>query len=636
MSFNPSEGTFIPFFSFNIKFNLFLIDLNELYKVCSQLKRIISISLLLFLSFGKINAQKTTERVQWFVNDRFGMFIHFGLYSAAEGYWHGEKIRNNNNYAEWIQYRNRIDTKDYISLINRIQWDEIDPEQWVLLAKKAGMKYLTITAKHHDGFALWDSKVSDYDLGNYTSPKRDLIKELSVACKKHGIKLGLYYSHWIDWQHKYGWDHNKELSGLTQKEYDQYWQEKVIPQVRELLTNYGDISIMWFDMWIPHSKTIVTKKQLLQLKDLIRELQPNCLINSRLGLSVDEDNDIDFRTLGDNQLGKEKLDYPWQTAGTVAHSWGFHATENQWNATSKILQNLINNVSLNGNYMLNIGPRANGEIPYEITDRFEKIGNWLKTNGESVYKSGAFDLRSDLHDWGRITTKTENGKTKIYLHVFNWPLDKQLRVTAIQSKPSKIYLLKDKLKTPIPFTHQAVVTRISLPVDLPDPYVSVLVMEFDHKPEIVKGLVGESTGGGYALTPLNTINSKGSTKILSPSRYGTIPQRLIIEEDSKYTWKIYFDKPGTYKVDASYSFQEEKPGKDILLIKTAGQELKHKLQITGKTVGEPNSAWVIDSFNNYNTGSININKPGFYNISLEVKPKDNHIIKFNRLWIEEK
>ena len=191
----------------------------------------------------------------------------------------------------------------YLTLLDRFDWNNIDPEEWVLLAKRAGMKYVTLTAKHHDGFALWDSKVSDYDVADHTAPKRNIVKELAEACQKHSFKLGLYYSHWVDWEHPNGWDHTKEVYGSTNEEFDQYWQEKVMPQMRELLTNYGAIDIIWFDMWIHHSKTIVSKEQLLQLKKMIRELQPNCLVNSRLGLSVEEDSDVDFQTLGDNQLG---------------------------------------------------------------------------------------------------------------------------------------------------------------------------------------------------------------------------------------------------------------------------------------------------------------------------------------------
>ena len=292
------------------------------------MKRISVIFILIF--FTKIYSQSiVNDRAKWFVNDRFGMFIHWGLYSAAEGTWKGEKVRYDNDYAEWIQYRNQIEKEEYVKLSKRFDWKNIDPEQWVLLAKKAGMKYITITAKHHDGFALWKSNSSDYNIYNYSNPKRDIIKELSEACRKHNLKLGFYYSHWTDWEHKFSWDNSKEVYWLDNKKYDIYWQEKVIPQMKELLSNYGEISLIWFDMWLNHDETIVTKEQLFQLKKLIRDMQPNCLINSRLGLSIEEDTDIDFRTLGDNQLGKYKFNYPWQTPATVAHSWGYNSNENE-------------------------------------------------------------------------------------------------------------------------------------------------------------------------------------------------------------------------------------------------------------------------------------------------------------------
>ncbi|MBO9620985.1 MAG: alpha-L-fucosidase, partial [Niabella sp.] len=181
------------------------------------MKRKIGFSFLLLCTvFFSSRAQVTLtpeQRVQWFSDARFGMFIHWGLYSAAEGIWKGERLRNGNNYAEWIRYRNRISKEEYGALASRFQWDKIDPEAWVLLAKNAGMKYIIITAKHHDGVAIWNSKASDYNLSKLSHTNRDVIKELAAACKKHGMKLGFYYSHWLDWEHPYGWDHNKAITG---------------------------------------------------------------------------------------------------------------------------------------------------------------------------------------------------------------------------------------------------------------------------------------------------------------------------------------------------------------------------------------------------------------------------------------
>lgn len=589
--------------------------------------------LILFIPANCLLAQsQTNARAKWFTDARFGMFIHWGVYSGAEGYWKGEKLRNDNNYTEWIFYRNSIEKEEYLTLLDRFDWNEIEPEEWVILAKKSGMKYVTFTAKHHDGFALWDSKVSNYDLGDYTNPKRDIVKELAEACKKHGVKLGLYYSHWVDWEHEFGWDHNKELSGITPEQYDIYWQKKVIPQIRELLTNYGEISMIWFDMWVHHSETVVTKQQLLQLKSLIRGLQPNCLINSRLGLSVEEDPDVDFKELGDNSFGNKKEEFPWQSPATVAHSWGFHATDSEWKSTTTLLKSLINNVSLNGNLLLNIGPRANGEVPFEISQRMLEMGKWLEINGESVYGASAFELPNDQHDWGRITSKQERNKFKLYLHVFNWPLNKKLFLTGIKAKPEHIYLLGDKQKSPITFTHKEVFTKVLLPNLQPDPFVSVVVVEYTEKPEVINGLVAKSTTRGFSLTPKNQDSLKLNVHIQEKEQYGTVPEHVIINKNQSFGWKIYVDEPGEKQVDVSYSFQSQ-TANSRFVINIAGTELIPSIRNTGKTVGEPNQNWIIDNFKSTSAGKIYFPKAGFYDVKMEAIPANNEDLKFQWIWI---
>ncbi len=576
--------------------------------------------------------EHTNERALWFTDARFGMFIHWGVYSGAEGIWKGEKLRNDNDYAEWIYYRNRIARDEYVTLLDRFDWDRIDPEQWVILAKNAGMKYVTITAKHHDGFALWDSQVSDYDVAEFTNPKRDIIKELSDACTKHGLKLGLYYSHWVDWEHPDGWDHSKEIYGISAEDYDRYWQGKVIPQIRELLSNYGDIGMIWFDMWIHHSRTCVTKEQLLQLKGVIRELQPNCLVNSRLGLSIEEDSDIDYKTLGDNQLGSKKEEFPWQSPATVAHSWGFHAQEKQWKSTTTLLQSLIGNVSLNGNMMLNIGPRANGDVPYEIEQRLLSMGEWLSVNGESIYGAQAFDLVRYQHDWGKITCKQNpDGTTRLYLHVYNWPLSQKLPVTGIMAKPVKAYLLA-KPETALPFSSNGVVTVLDLPANNPDPLVSVVVLEYDSYPSTVDGLVAQSVYGGYSLTPKNAAELKGNTLIRTLTRKGTVPSHIGVNEKSSYQWRIYINKAMTLQTDISYAYQGEE-GHGKISISSSPGSLSANFQGTGRTVGEPKSKWQIDSYNSHRLGELVFSEPGYYDITLEIKPGKDEDLNFQWLWL---
>ena len=591
----------------------------------------------LFFLFYVINlfAQNlTNERAKWFTNDRFGMFIHWGVYSGAEGIWKGEKHRDDNNYAEWISYRNRIDRDEYLTLLDRFQWDEIDPEEWVILAKNSGMKYVTITAKHHDGFALWDSKVSDYDVAEYTDPKRDIIAELAEACRKHGLKLGLYYSHWVDWEHEFGWDHSKEIYPITDSQYDQYWQQKVMPQMRELLTNYGDIGLIWFDMWIHHSESIVTKEQLLQLKDLIRELQPDCLINSRLGLSIEEDSDIDFKTLGDNQLGSKKENFPWQSPATVAHSWGFNAFDTEWKSTTTLLKSLISNVSLNGNFMLNIGPRANGDVPYEISHRMLEMGRWLDVNGESIYGAEAFDLRKEMHDWGAITAKKTKDGYNLYLHMYNWPLNRQLYLTGVTTTPEKIYLLADKSESPLAWQHSGAVTSAKLPEMQPDKYISVVVAEYKTKPKIVQGLVAKTTDGGFSLIPQNQVSDQANFEIEKKERRGTVPEHVVVNKGLQLQWKIYVEKAGKKTVDVSYSFQNDKAGETSIRVNSADDTIIHNAQPTGKTIGEPNSDWIIDNFKSHRIGSIDFKEPGFYTIDVNIEPAKNKEIKFQWIWLE--
>jgi alpha-L-fucosidase len=605
------------------------------YRIFLNTSAILVLASIFSLPLWVFGQSQTNERAQWFVDARFGMFIHWGVYSGAEGIWKGERHRDANNYAEWIYYRNRIDKQEYLTLLDRFDWESIDPEEWVLLAKKSGMKYVTLTAKHHDGFALWDSNLSDYDVGEYTNPKRDIVGELAAACRKHGLKLGLYYSHWVDWEHEFGWDHTKEIYPITEEQYDRYWQEKVMPQMRELLTNYGDIGLIWFDMWIHHSRTIVTKEQLLQLKSLIRELQPDCLVNSRLGLSVEEDSDVDFRTLGDNQFGDTKLDYPWQSPGTVAHSWGFHALDTEWKSTTTLLKNLISNVSLNGNFMLNIGPKSDGTVPYEISQRMLEMGEWLDVNGASIYGAEAFDLPKDQHDWGKITCKdTGEGRYKLYLHIFNWPFNHRLPVTGIGTKPIKAYVLRDKLQMPLEFQHHDVFTEIHLPARQPDPLISVLVLEYGNKPDILQGLVAKTIDGGYSLNHDNTFNSNGEFEQKTAERRGTVPPHIEVKDHYKATWKIFIDEPGDYVFDVSYSFQGESPAGKVT-ISAANSSINGDVKPTGLTVGEPNRDWHIDNFISHDIGTIKFPGTGLYDINLEVEANKNYPVKFQWLWIQD-
>jgi alpha-L-fucosidase len=581
---------------------------------------------LVFNTFNSLNAQSPT-RTSWFEEARFGMFIHWGLYSAAEGIWKGENLRYLNNYAEWIRYRNRISKEEYRELAKRFDWENINPEEWVIQAKKAGMKYIIMTSKHHDGVAIWDTKIGDYSLSKLAGVNRDVIKELSDACRKHNMKLGFYYSHWIDWEHPYAWDHNLELTkSVSPQQFNTYWQEKAIPQLRELLTNYGDIAVMWFDMWIPYEQTIFKKEQLEQAVRLIRELQPNCLINSRLGLPTDAEF-VDFQTLGDNVFASEYIDHPWETPGTIAHSWGYSAYEKEWKSTSQIFESLISNVSLNGGLTLNIGPRADGKIPYESITRLNDIGQWLNTYGEAVYGTKGTPLRAKNFDWGYLTSQNSENKSSLYAHVFNWPLDKKLRITGVKSDPSSIYLMDGKTLKKLNFIKKGSIIHIDLPKHASDNFVSLIKLDFAQQVEFDLDIVAESSFGGFSLNSKN-ISNKNNQELRSYD--GKRPDH-IISKGQDLQWYIEIPEKGEYALDVS----AHNPTKNNapITIQAGKQKIQGILKPNGMMVVEPNENNYVEEFTDTPLGSINLDNST--KIKVILKSSEQHPVWINRIWIKK-
>lgn len=581
---------------------------------------------LLFVPLAYSFAQSPPKN-QWFQEARYGMFIHWGLYSAAEGLWKGEKLRYLNNYAEWIRYRNRISKEEYGTLATRFDLEKINPEQWVILAKEAGMKYIIMTSKHHDGVAIWDTKIGDYSLSKLAGSNRDIIKELADACRKHGMKLGFYYSHWIDWEHPYAWDHNQELKGrVTDAQFDQYWQEKVIPQLTELLTNYGDVALMWFDMWIPYQKSIIKEEQLLQVVQLIRKLQPNCLINSRLGLPTDENN-VDFETFGDNQFGTSYIDHPWETPATIAHSWGYNGQENEWKSTSQIFQSLISNVSLNGGLTLNIGPRADGSVPYESIQRLHEVGAWLNKYGNSIYGATGLTLRTGQQDWGYLTTRTDQGVTYVYAQVFNWPLDHILRISGIKNTPKEIYILHNSEKRSLQFKQNGPLLHIDLSGNEQDKYVSNIVLVYDSPLTLDKDIVAESTFGGFALTSANNLN-----KDIKIEKYnGKRPERSSLNQKHELKWTVYIPESGMYNFDISA--HNPLGTAQTIRISVNNDSIEGQLEPDTQMVAEPNENNYTPEFTDRRIGKITFPNKGTYTITLTNNSLES--FWFNRIWISK-
>lgn len=425
------------------------------------------------------------DRMDWWHEARFGMFIHFGIYSVPSGVYNGE-IMGRNWYAEWIHMQgnwpNGIPEKEYKKFAKQFNPKSFNADEWIRMAKEAGMKYFLITAKHHDGFALWPTKVSKYNVVDATPFKRDILGELASACKKYGVKLGFYYSHWQDWGHKGGamppWPSNElgtepKMPQPTKAQFNDYWNKICLPQVHELIENY-DPHFFWFDTWGKSEQ--ITDEKVDELIAHVRKLSDKCLINSRIAFEYEGiDNKVDYLSMMDNSFPDGYIEKPWETSGTMNRSWGYHLLDYGWKPTGELLRNLVANASRNGNYQLNIGPMADGTFPKPSIKRLKEIGAWMDINGEAIY--GAKPNPVAEQEWGYITAKEMKKGTKLYLFVFDWDKSGKIKVEKLLKIPTKIQVLEtgEVLKS----TNLKDGLEIILPEFRPDFNCTVITVHFN-------------------------------------------------------------------------------------------------------------------------------------------------------------
>ena len=304
-----------------------------------------------------------------------------------------------------------VPVREYEQLARQFNPVKYNADAWVQLAKDAGMKYIVITSKHHDGFALFDSKVSTYDVVDATPFKRDILKELADACAKHGMRLGFYYSQAQDWHDPNGIGNTWDFGPDEKKDFDKYLRAKAEPQVRELLTGYGPVALVWFD-----TPRMMNADRAQRFTDIVRSLQPKTLIDGRLGAAGD------YVTTGDNVIPPDVQSEAWEVPATINHTWGYKSYDHDWKSPGAIAFKLVDIVSKGGNYLLNVGPMADGTIPQPSQDILRAVGAWLKVNGEAVYGAGRDALwrgarRAQLerHE-GRSRTAVDAGADRVARH----------------------------------------------------------------------------------------------------------------------------------------------------------------------------------------------------------------------------
>lgn len=428
-------------------------------------------------------------RMAWWREAKFGMFIHWGLYAVPAGTYDGKEIAG---IGEWIMNRAKIPVARYAEYAKEFNPVKFNAAEWVKIAKNAGMKYIVITSKHHDGFAMFHSKVSPYNIYDATPFKRDPLAELAVACRKEGIKLGFYYSQAQDWHHPGGVAYGKGVSGgATQVghwekaqdgDMDKYIDEIAVPQVRELLTNYGEFpAILWWDT--PRNMTPEGAGRLFKV---VHELRPNIITNNRLGGGFEGDTETPEQHI---PAGGFKDRY-FETCMTMNDTWGFKSYDQKWKSTETLLFNLCDIISKGGNYLLNVGPTAEGLIPAPSVERLAEVGAWMKVNGEAIYGAGPTCFGAEYGQ--KVETKDGYGKKrptnsarewrcttkpgKFYIHLFKWP-GEQFTLAGVKGKATQAYLLADLNRKPLTITQDGDKLTVTLPATAPDKIASVLCVD---------------------------------------------------------------------------------------------------------------------------------------------------------------
>jgi len=469
-------------------------------------------------------------RMKWWREARFGMFIHWGVYSVPAGTYHGTRVPN---IGEWIMSNGKIPMAEYQAFAKEYNPVKYNPDDWVRLARDAGMKYIVITAKHHDGFANFDTQASDWNIVKATPYGKDVLKPLAAACRKYGVKLGFYYSQAQDWNNG-GSEMSGKWDAAQDHNMDDYIDKIAVPQMRELLSNYGEFpAVLWWDTPVNMNKERADK-----LAEVLK-LKPGIIFNNRLGGGYKGDTETPEQFIPATGFpGRD-----WETCMTMNDTWGFKSYDNNWKSTETIIRNLVDIASKGGNYLLNVGPTSEGLIPEPSIERLKAVGAWMKVNHDAIYATTASPFKR--LPWGRCTTKISGSETTLYLHVFNWPADGKLSVPGLKNTVQSARLLAggDKLK----FSATADGVVVDVPAAAPDPISSTIVLKIKGAPEVAATpIIQESDGSIRLLASEARLQGRLQYEVGGGKDnigYWTNP-------DDTATWSFKVDRPGKFTVVA--------------------------------------------------------------------------------------
>lgn len=522
--------------------------------------------------------EQRDARMKWWREARFGMFIHWGVYAVPAGTYHGSQIKS---IGEWIMNRAKIPCSEYQSYASQFNPVKYDADEWVRLAKEAGMKYIVITSKHHDGFALFGSKASKWNVVDSTPYGKDLLAPLAAACRKHGLKLGFYYSQAQDWNNGGSasggkWDKDQVRS------MDEYIEQIAAPQVREILTQYGEFpAVLWWD-----TPTDMNPERAEQLLPLLR-LKPGIIHNNRLGGGYK----------GDTETPEQHIpatgykDRDWETCMTMNDTWGFKSYDDNWKPVATLIRNLVDIASKGGNYLLNVGPTAEGLIPGPSVERLKTVGAWMKVNGEAIYATSASPFKAI--PWGRCTKKVCGDEATLYLHIFDWPKDGKLVVPGLKNTAQAAYLLADPTKTALATAPSEDGLVVTVPATAPDTISSVVVLKVKGVLDIEVQPLAQDEAGNLTLPALDA-QLHGELKLEQKHTGGNLKAAtnsigFWLAPSDWVEWPVKITKPGKFSVTAelaslaSSSFQVI-AGNATLVAKTpkTGDYAKFKKVVVGE------------------------------------------------------
>ncbi|MEN8662946.1 MAG: alpha-L-fucosidase [Lentimonas sp.] len=520
------------------------------------------------------------ERMQWFTDAQFGLFIHYGVYSTLGGEWKGESVPR---YAEWIQRWGKITPEEYIPNAANFRPDKLDADFWVKTAKEAGMKYMVITTKHHEGFCLWDSAYTEYNLGEANDFDRDILGELKTACDKYGLKFGTYYSI-IDWHHpSQRAQQSMNQTPMNDKEgYVTYMKA----QLKELIDRY-EPAIMWFDgdwtkWW--------TMDDGLDLYNYLRELSPDMIINNRVAKRGQFKKDYGTP---ENSTPKEALDHVWEACWTVNHSWGYKKSDTKWKDIDTLVQKQIDINAKGGNLLLNVGPHADGSWPQGSTDLLLQMGAWNRAHSEAVYDTEYVDLPAQ--NWGTVAqSKASTADAgEIFAYVFDWPVNDKLLVKGLSAGTLKALTHDGK-----PLVSSS--TKAGLEIDLSsataESHTTVLRIKYSGGRKVAKTVTLDLGVQGDELTlEAKAAKLSGKENRLQNTEY----IGYWTDASDTATWTLNVPAPGKYAVKLLYACQKSCAGSTA------------KLTVGGKTLTTKVSAtksW--EDFKLLEMGIIDLNQVG--------------------------